>query len=272
MSTEDGGVRHENIEQSEMQRAGDGLLGNTLQGCLIGADPEQAKREGRVRRRAFVVSTLLQAAVLLAVLAIPFFAKVERIALANVEPIPPYRPYRGARAQLIPAGPQVATRTTFCLACRLAHPQPRESDGSGRSSSNTDSPEGTDEPGVTSGELCVTGCINIGRPLGPGPPPPPATAPPVVHLTHIDQALLLERVAPIYPALAKQIHREGRVELHAIISTDGTIESLEVVSGDALFYQSALDAVRRWRYRPLRLNGQAVRVDTYITVIYTLQG
>ena len=65
--------------------------------------------------------------------------------------------------------------------------------------------------------------------------------------------------------------RDGRVELHAIISTDGTIESLEVVSGDALFYQSALDAVRRWRYRATRLNGQAVKVDTYITVIYTMQ-
>ena len=90
-------------------------------------------------------------------------------------------------------------------------------------------------------------------------------------MTHIDPALLLERVEPLYPALARQIHRDGRVELHAIISTDGTIESLEVVSGDALFYQSALDAVRRWRYRATFLNGQAVEVDTYITVIYTLR-
>jgi protein TonB len=83
--------------------------------------------------------------------------------------------------------------------------------------------------------------------------------------------MLLHRVEPIYPPLPKQIHREGQVVLHAIISTDGTIQSLQVVSGDALFLQSATDAVSQWRYRPTVLNGQPVEIETYITVIYTLQ-
>ena len=61
------------------------------------------------------------------------------------------------------------------------------------------------------------------------------------------------------------------MELRAIIATDGTIQSLQVVSGDALFLQSALDAVRQWRYHPTILNGQPVEIETYITVIYTLQ-
>jgi protein TonB len=61
------------------------------------------------------------------------------------------------------------------------------------------------------------------------------------------------------------------VELHAIIATDGTIQSLEVLSGDPLFYRSALAAVREWRYRPTILDGQAVEIDTHITVIYKLQ-
>jgi outer membrane biosynthesis protein TonB len=60
------------------------------------------------------------------------------------------------------------------------------------------------------------------------------------------------------------------VELHAIISTKGTIESLEVISGDPLFIQSALAAVREWRYHPTILNHQPIEVDTRITVIYTL--
>ena len=67
-----------------------------------------------------------------------------------------------------------------------------------------------------------------------------------------------------------QMHREGRVELHAIIATDGSIQALEVVSGDPLFYASALAAVREWHYRPTILDGQAVEVDTQISVIYTL--
>jgi protein TonB len=83
-------------------------------------------------------------------------------------------------------------------------------------------------------------------------------------------AQLIRRVEPIYPPLAKQIQREGRVELRAIISTAGTIESLEVISGDPLLIQSALAAVREWRYRPTILNGRPIEVDTRITVIYTL--
>ena len=83
--------------------------------------------------------------------------------------------------------------------------------------------------------------------------------------------MLIHRVEPVYPALARQTRREAQVELRAIIATDGTIQSLQVVSGDQLFLRSAVDAVGQWRYRPTVLNGQAVEIETYITVIYTLQ-
>jgi len=83
--------------------------------------------------------------------------------------------------------------------------------------------------------------------------------------------MLIHRVEPIYPFLPKQIHREGRVELRAIIGTDGTIQSLQVVSGDPMFLSSAIEAVQQWRYRPTILNGQPVEIDTYITVVYTMQ-
>jgi protein TonB len=93
----------------------------------------------------------------------------------------------------------------------------------------------------------------------------------MVHQTRIDPAMLIHRVEPVYPTLARQLGRAGRVELRAIIATDGTIQSLQVVSGDPLFYQSALEAVRQWRYRPTVLNGVAVEIDTFITVIYNMQ-
>jgi protein TonB len=105
------------------------------------------------------------------------------------------------------------------------------------------------------------------------PPPPPTEVerPRVLHITHLDPAMLRHRVEPVYPTLAKQIGRSGRVELRAIIAADGTIQSLEAVGGDPIFYPSALEAVREWRYTPTVLNGQKVQVDTYITVIYNLQ-
>jgi protein TonB len=94
--------------------------------------------------------------------------------------------------------------------------------------------------------------------------------PSIVRVTHLDPAMLIRRVEPVYPTLPRQTGREGRVELRAIIGTDGTVSSLQFLDGDSMFYQSALDAVRQWRYKPTLLNGRAVEVDTHITVIYKL--
>jgi protein TonB len=119
------------------------------------------------------------------------------------------------------------------------------------------------------------GLIQLGdsrqRPLPPDDGAHQVSQHRIVHVTRLDPAMLIHRVEPIYPALARQIRRGGRVELRAIIATDGSIQSLQVVGGDAMFYQSAMDAVGQWRYRATVLNGQSVEIDTYITVVYTLQ-
>jgi len=65
---------------------------------------------------------------------------------------------------------------------------------------------------------------------------------------------------------------QGTVRLHAIISKDGTIQQLEVISGPALLQQAALDAVRQWRYKPTLLNTEPVEVDTTIDVVFSLGG
>jgi len=82
--------------------------------------------------------------------------------------------------------------------------------------------------------------------------------------------MLVRRVEPIYPPLARQIRHSGQVRLHGLIAVDGTIASLEVMDGDPLLVRSALDAVGQWRYRPTLLNGSPVEVETIITVVYTL--
>jgi protein TonB len=92
----------------------------------------------------------------------------------------------------------------------------------------------------------------------------------ILHVTQIEPAMLIHRVEPIFPTLARQTGRAGHVELQAIIGTEGSVRSLQFLSGDALFYQSALEAVRQWRYKPTVLNGVPVEVDTHITVIYSL--
>jgi len=83
---------------------------------------------------------------------------------------------------------------------------------------------------------------------------------------------LIYRVQPVYPLLARQARIQGTVLLRAVISREGTIENLQVVSGHPMLVQSAIDAVRHWRYRPYFLNDQAVEVETEITVNFVLSG
>jgi protein TonB len=117
--------------------------------------------------------------------------------------------------------------------------------------------------------------LNVG-PSGPGPDVAVCTdclpiAQPPIHerpfpVSHLSEAQLVHRVEPVYPRMAVLAGLQGEVRLHAIISKDGTIQSLSVTSGQPILAQAALEAVRQWRYRPYLLNGKAVEVETLITV------
>jgi len=89
----------------------------------------------------------------------------------------------------------------------------------------------------------------------------------------VTQGMVLKRVQPTYPQMAKIARVQGPVVLAAIIGKDGTIQNLHVVStASPLLNQAAIDAVRQWRYRPYILNGEPVEVDTTVTVNFTLSG
>lgn len=107
--------------------------------------------------------------------------------------------------------------------------------------------------------------------IGTAPPPPkPKPTGPVRIGGQVQAAKIVNRVQPVYPPLARQTRISGTVRLHAIISKDGSIQQLEVMSGHPLLQQAALDAVRQWRYQPTLLNGEPVEVDTTIDVIFSL--
>ena len=81
---------------------------------------------------------------------------------------------------------------------------------------------------------------------------------------------LIFQPKPEYPPLAKMARIQGTVRLDAVISKDGTIQDLKVISGHPLLVKAALEAVQRWRYQPTLLNGDAVEVATEIDVNFTL--
>ncbi len=86
----------------------------------------------------------------------------------------------------------------------------------------------------------------------------------------MSDANIINRVLPIYPRIAKASRTQGTVLLTAIISKDGTIQNLEVISGNPMLRQAALDAVSQWRYGPMILNGEPVEVITEIEVNFVL--
>ncbi|MGB8476649.1 MAG: energy transducer TonB [Candidatus Acidiferrum sp.] len=239
----------------------------SLQGCFVEGSAEQRARERRIRRRALAISIATQCAIVTAIVLIPLFGKPERLAFA-MTPIPPY--YRSSAPEQPQQTPQTPRHHIAVIGDHLLAPNqiPHRVD--------PDPGPAPEPPGIPLGPGPGTpcpGCIPLvdtrvqpERPADVRPQPPRR-----LHVTHLEPAMLLQRVEPVYPPLAIQIHREGRVELHAIIATDGTIQSLQVVNGDPLFLQSALHAVRQWLYRPTVLNGQPVEIDTQITVIYSLQ-
>jgi TonB family protein len=88
--------------------------------------------------------------------------------------------------------------------------------------------------------------------------------------TGIPQPVLIQRVEPAYPVLAKQSGIEGAVVLEALVNSSGQVNDLRVASGNSLLAAAALRAVWQWRYRPPRLNGKPVEVPIRITLNFEL--
>jgi protein TonB len=82
-----------------------------------------------------------------------------------------------------------------------------------------------------------------------------AASPQHVQVTHrVAQGLLLTKVDPIYPPIARQARIQGTVVLRAVISKEGSIEELTLVSGHPMLVQAAIDADKQWKYKPYLLN------------------
>lgn len=123
----------------------------------------------------------------------------------------------------------------------------------------------TSGPGVDLLSMATAPAEHLSRPAAP-----PSVPQRVPVTSSIEAAKLISRVRPIYPPLAIRARIQGNVVLHAIISKEGGVSELQVLSGHPLLVSAALEAVRQWRYSPALLSGQPVEVETTITVSFVL--
>jgi protein TonB len=88
----------------------------------------------------------------------------------------------------------------------------------------------------------------------------------------VTQGLIMRRIQPNYPPLARQARIQGAVLLQAEISKNGDIQNLRLISGHPMLAPAAIEAVKQWKYKPYYLNGEPVEVETQITVNFSLAG
>jgi periplasmic protein TonB len=126
--------------------------------------------------------------------------------------------------------------------------------------------------GIPGGQLggVIGGIVNSTSSLANVPKFIPVTPQRVRISQGVTKGLLIHRVEPEYPPLAKAARVQGEVVLKAVIDRNGDIQDLQLGSGHPMLVPSAIAAVRQWRYKPYLLNGQPVEVETTITVIFAL--
>ncbi len=86
----------------------------------------------------------------------------------------------------------------------------------------------------------------------------------------VTRGMLIQKIEPTYPVLARQARIQGDVVLRAIISKEGLITELQLVSGHPMLAPAAIAAVSQWRYRPFLLNGEPIEVETTVNVTFHL--
>jgi len=120
------------------------------------------------------------------------------------------------------------------------------------------------------GDGGVLNGLGIARTTVPLPPPTPAIH--TFRTSSILEGSLIRRVQPVYPPLARSVRVQGAVVLAALIGKEGAIEDLRLISGHPMLVPAAIAAVSQWRYKPYILNGEAIEVETQITVNFILSG
>jgi TonB family protein len=98
----------------------------------------------------------------------------------------------------------------------------------------------------------------------PALPPPPEG---VMRISARTMENMLEkRIEPVYPADAVALDARGMVFLLVTVGKTGQVNDVQVLSGPDRFHDAAVNAVKQWHYHPYLMEGEAVDVQTTITL------
>jgi protein TonB len=117
----------------------------------------------------------------------------------------------------------------------------------------------------------VIGGLSGGDAASNVPPPPSVAAPKSLRVGgDVKAPRLLSRVEPAYPLPLRRARVSGTVVIDAVIDIQGNVVKMRPVSGDRLLIPLAMDALRRWKYEPTILNGEAYPIELLVTIEFKL--
>jgi protein TonB len=224
-----------------------------------------------------IVAVLAHVAILTALILVPiwYFTPVlprpsEIMAFVAAPPLPPPPPPAAAPARQARHEPVKATSSPDRYAAPIEVPSRIEPETRADTRGTTGVPGGVEggiEGGVVGG---IVGGLSSALPPPPPPVPPPAK-PALVRIGgQIKAPALISRINPVYPALAQAAQLEGIVILEATVGETGWVESVKVLRSVGLLDAAAVEAVKQWRYSPLRLNDRPTSFVLTVTVQFHL--
>lgn len=242
-----------------------------LNNCLMDSDGEVSVGNMHRRQRATVIALSVEAALVVGLALWPIVTTGSSPAEIVMLPRIPYRGSDAPKPETAqPRTPTARLQQVHAILLRLLQRIPARID---RTSSATT--QSVAAPAIPGSDLWDTG-QTPGVATGTGndspmiPPPRPPGSRIIQQSEGVQSGLLVYRVDPRYPQIARNAGISGTVELRAIIGRDGRVRSVEVLSGSVLLASAAVAAVREWRYRPTLLNGEVVEVETHVTVHFVL--
>jgi protein TonB len=93
-----------------------------------------------------------------------------------------------------------------------------------------------------------------------------ASLPKLNHTPVIERETLIYKVTPVYPAIAKSAHVNGEVVVKIMIGKDGSVRNLVIEKGPAMLRGAVLEAVRQWKYKPYKVDGDPREIESIVSV------
>ncbi len=233
------------------------------------------------RARDFVVSAMVQLLLLAALLLLPlYFTQAIDVHQFNktllvVPPPAPAPPPVPASARSVMSKPRaVSVVAKFVIPRVIPHQVARR----------TEQPDGNDVAAAIVPGDAVPGGVPGGQPGGvlggvlsgaasPAPAPPSSAPKGPIRIGHgVKAPRVIFAPDPVFPVLARQARISGAVVIDAVIDTQGNVVEMRTVSGHPILALAAIEALRRWKYEPTILGGEAIPVELLVTLTFVSKG